>query len=124
MSLDTRQLDSTSMPRVDAHRIGEERSLELHRRIASRLQGEPELVAKAAARLRRWREAATVSEFYAQRWAALLEGPLEELVAAMTDDGEAGRELRQSTPFANTVAPRDRWRIWREVRQRLDREHQ
>lgn len=34
---------------------------------------------------------------------------------------EEARELRQSSPFAGALSPRERWRIWREVRARLDR---
>jgi hypothetical protein len=27
--------------------------------------------------------------------------------------------MRQSTPFAGVIDPRQRWRIWREVRERM-----
>ncbi len=105
---------------VDAHRIGEERSLELHRIIAKRLGDEPQLVADAVARLARWREAQVLSGYYAEAWLALLQGPRDKLRAAMTDDGPRGRELRQTTPFAGVVDPRTRWRVWREVREALE----
>ena len=108
------------MAHVDAHRIGEERSLELHRIIAKRLVDEPQLVTDALARLARWRGANAVSEHYATIWLKLLEGPREDLLAAMTDDGPRGRELRQATPFAGVVEPRTRWRVWREVREALE----
>jgi len=35
------------------------------------------------------------------------------------DPGEHARELRQSTPFAGIIPPRQRWRIWRETSERL-----
>ncbi len=108
------------MAHVDAHRIGEERSLELHRIIAKRLADEPQLVTDAVARLARWRETQALSDYYATIWLELLEGPREILLAVMTDDGPRGRELRQATPFAGVVEPRTRWRVWREVREALE----
>ena len=44
-----------------------------------------------------------------------MQRPTPEIGAFLTDDGEHATELRQSTPFAGALDPRERWRIWREV---------
>jgi hypothetical protein len=105
---------------VNAHRLAEERSLALHREIAAILERDPSRIADARARVRRWQAEDAVSASYADEWARLLSGPLEELRGVLVDPGEHARALRQSTPFAGYVDPRRRWRIWREVRARLD----
>jgi hypothetical protein len=48
-------------------------------------------------------------------WATLLNGPREELILVLCDPGEAARALRQVTPFAGAIPPRERWRLWRQV---------
>ena len=104
---------------MDAHRIAEERSLALHREIAARLRADPGLIevarAQVAAQLLAGR-----SPWYAAAWRELLAGPLEEVIAALLDPGQEARALRQATPFAGIVGPRERWRIWREVRSRCE----
>ena len=49
-------------------------------------------------------------------WRALLCGPRETLVAALTREDERMRDLRQNTPFAGLVPAAERWKIVREVR--------
>jgi len=61
------------------------------------------------------------SREYADRWLHLLDGSSEELIAAITDTSEQGAALRQTTPFSFVVPPRERWRIWREVRAQWER---
>jgi len=39
------------------------------------------------------------------------------LLAVLQADTDDARALRQATPFAGVVEPRERWRIWREVRE-------
>ena len=46
--------------------------------------------------------------------------PLDVLVDLLEADDEPMRDLRQSSPFTFVVAPRERWRIWREVRARAE----
>ena len=53
---------------------------------------------------------------YAARWLALLDGSREVLLATLVDEREDAVALRQSTPFTFVVGPRERWRLWREVR--------
>lgn len=104
---------------MNAHALAEARSLELHRLIVHHLQSDPTLVDRARERVRGWQRDGSVSAPYANQWASLLDGPFEQLRGVLLDEGERARALRQCTPFAGVVDPRTRWRIWREVRERL-----
>lgn len=55
---------------------------------------------------------------YGRRWLELLDLPVAELRARLVADDESMRAMRQSTPFAGALDPRERWRIHREVRER------
>ena len=101
--------------RVDAHRIGEERSLAYHRAVAARLETDESIILRARAKVVRWLLDGSVHAEYAQAWSALLDGPLDEVVREMTSTSERARALRQSTPFAGALAPKERWKIWRDV---------
>jgi hypothetical protein len=104
---------------VDLHRLAEERSIAYHRAVAERLRREPALLEVARARVEGWL-AEGRSPFYAGRWRELLSRPLDELLAFLSDPGEDARAMRQATPFAGMIDPRERWRLWREVRQRFE----
>ena len=101
---------------MDAHRLAELRSIALHRAIADRLRHDPSLLEDARARLARWRDAGALHVEYAAEWQHALDLPLDDLCALLVADTERARDLRQCTPFAGAVDPRERWRIWREVR--------
>ena len=105
---------------MDPHRIGEERSLAYHRAIAARLDSEPELIARAIERLERWQRTSPGTRTYLARWLALLRGPRTALLEAMLADDDNARVMRSIGPFAGEMAPRERWKLWREVRERLE----
>jgi len=97
------------------HRTAELRSIALHRAVAARLD-EAALEA-ARARVDAWLDAGgPVAPRYAERWRQLLERSADEIRAALVEDSEIMRDLRQTTPFAGLIPPRERWRILREVR--------
>ncbi len=100
---------------LDGHRTAERRSLALHALVADRL--DDAAIARALERIDGWRaEPSARDPAMLDRWERLLRGPRAELAAALTADTAAARDLRQHTPFASVVAPRERWRIVREVR--------
>ena len=101
---------------MDAHRLAEERSLAYHKAIAGRLQGEPEILEKARQRVRTWLAPGELAPFYARKWAEVLAGDPLSIAAFLAERSELADELRQSTPFAGALKPRERWRIWRETR--------
>jgi hypothetical protein len=104
---------------MDPHRLAEERSIEYHRFIAERLGREPEILAMARERVRGWLETGGEAPFHARRWAEILGRDLPSIQAFLVDRSELAFELRQSTPFAGALPPEERWRIWREVKERL-----
>ncbi len=56
-----------------------------------------------------------MSASYVAAWRAALDGPGAALLALMRDPSEHARAMRQTTPFAGALSPRERWRIFREV---------
>lgn len=101
--------------RVDPHRRSEARSIAYHRTIADRLRTEPGLLASARARVAGWLRA-DPAPHYAREWQHVLDNHIDSIAAFLIDPGEKARELRQSSPFAGALSPRERWRIWRATR--------
>jgi hypothetical protein len=56
------------MPPVDLHRLGEERSIAMHRAIAEKIASEPALLEAARARVRSWLQTGAVHATYARAW--------------------------------------------------------
>ena len=106
---------------MDLHRLAEERSLAYHRRVAELVPERPEILRAARRRAEAWAQSGEHHAPYARAWLAILDGGPESVLAAMTDDSERGRALRQATPFAGALDPRERWKLWREVRERMER---
>ncbi|MDP9122049.1 MAG: hypothetical protein M3O15_11915 [Acidobacteriota bacterium] len=108
---------------MDAHLLAEERSLEYHRVLAERLREQPEILDAARRRVQDLLEAAAGSgapaPAWATRWAALLAGEIPAVAAFLVERSELANELRQSSPFAGSLRPRERWEIWRATRERL-----
>lgn len=107
---------------MDLHRLAEERSLAYHRVIAERLPHQPEVLEKARRRVEAWVAAGAGAPFYARRWAQVLAGDPASIAAFLVEQSELADELRQSSPFAGALRPRERWTIWRETRERYSRQ--
>lgn len=106
---------------MDPHRLAEARSIELHRVIANRLPDEPGLLDEARARIASWSRDGILSRRYADEWLRILALPLDEIRAFLVEDSEKARTLRQVTPFAGVVPPRERWLIWKRVKSATER---
>ncbi len=102
---------------MDPHRLAEQRSLAYHRVVAERVVQEPLLLERARAKLAAW-QAEGRAPFYANAWSQVLSSPVDSIARLITSDTEEARALRQATPFAGVLDPRERWRVWREVRDR------
>jgi len=100
------------------HRLAEERSLALHREVARKLRERPELLDAARERVRSWLESGCASRHWAEAWNEALEGSLDDVIALITDASQRARDLRQTSPFAGVLDPRERWEILRRVRGR------
>ena len=88
---------------------GELHALAYHRAVAARL--DPQLVADARRRLRRWRKRGNIDERWARKWEDLLSRPLAEIGRAITADDARGRDLRQSSPVAGALDHEERRRV-------------
>lgn len=102
---------------MNDHASIDRRGLALSQAIVAKLEaGDIEAgVAKARAVNRRWCELAT-SPLH-QEWAEILERDWARIKAALLEDSEHGRTLRQNNPFCGILTPRERWAIFREFRQ-------
>ncbi len=105
---------------MDLHRLAEERSVAYHRVIAGRLRDRPEILENARQRVQTWLASREGARFYARKWAEILAGDVSAIEAFLVDRGELAIELRQSTPFAGALNPQERWKIWRETRERFE----
>ena len=101
---------------MDGHRTAERRSLAYHAAIAARLVDRPEVLDAARRRVEEWGRTGAVDPRWARAWAELLAGDVASIAAALVDPGERMTDLRQVTPFAGALSPRERWRIWAETR--------
>ncbi|GAC1352699.1 MAG: hypothetical protein NVS3B20_13300 [Polyangiales bacterium] len=99
----------------------EERSLAYHARVAEILREDPLKIAVARARVTGWLVAGEPHPEYAQAWSAILRDSVDDICAVLVDRSERARALRQVTPFAGALDPRERWKIWRSVRAKLAR---
>lgn len=104
---------------MEAHRLAEERSVSYHQAIAERLEGEPEILENARRRVEEWLAAGDEPPFYARKWAEVLGRDASKIAEFLAERSELATELRQSSPFAGALRPRERWKIWRETRERL-----
>ncbi len=98
-----------------SHAEAEQRSIALHRAVAERLRADPSLLDRARDRVSRWRADGSVHLHYVDEWEEVLSRPFDDVLAFIVEDSERARELRQVSPFAGVLAPRERWRILREV---------
>lgn len=99
----------------------EERSIALHRAVAERIRENPGLMKEAVKNLQRY-----LQQFFSKgrepssallEWQDILENlSLEEVLEFMVSDSERARRLRQSSPFAGILTPRERWRIYEAYR--------
>ena len=90
----------------------ERRSLALHKAIAAKLRGQPDLLATAQDNIERWSRQRNNSQPYLDEWREILRGPLSEILELIEQDTPRMGELRQSTPFAGVLDPRERWHIY------------
>jgi hypothetical protein len=95
------------------------RSLALHRAAACRLREDPSRFERVKATLQRWhRLADPASRPLLQAWQAVVDRGLEACVALAEEESERGQTMRQASPLAGILEPRERFRVLRETRMR------
>jgi hypothetical protein len=100
-----------------SHRLAELRSLAAHHEIATRIESDATIVARALGRLERDYARGITADHYRERWYRLLLGPSVELLERLRADDADARDLRQATPFAGVLTSTERWRLWKQVRE-------
>jgi hypothetical protein len=89
---------------VQDHRLIDERSLALAQAIAQRLVLDPGLLTLARDNLERWSKTCSPrSKSTLEEWRALLDGPIEGVIAMLTGEDERAVRMRQSNPFAGAL---------------------
>jgi len=96
--------------------ISARRSLLMHRAVARRLARDPGMVGVARIRLIQLRGANVHGRPYHDRWQCLLDGPVDVLLRAMTEDSEQATTLRRESPFSTLVTPSERKRAFADIR--------
>lgn len=96
------------------HEVQDRASLEMARIIAAGLPEHLEWLELAKANIARWshrnRDAPSLLRCY-DEWRELLDLPVSEICAILTDDSDRGRRLRQNSPFPGVLSPREVWAI-------------
>jgi hypothetical protein len=85
-------------PTSDHARL-DERSLALHRRVAKKILADPALLSRARMNVRRWQAANATPSLALAEWEGILDMPVEEIAALLTERSERADRLRQSTPL-------------------------
>jgi hypothetical protein len=93
------------------HQKVEQRSIALHGRVSERLEKDPKLLAVARQNLKKGIEIHGNLPVF-QEWNRILDGPMDEIRAILVSPSEKARWLRQSSPFAGILEPRERWKIY------------
>ncbi len=84
----------------------------MDRLIAARVRENPALAGRALGVLRRWRASASADVWpVLDEWRAILDGPLEGVLAVLEGEDERAVRLRQSSPFCGILPREERTRI-------------
>ena len=90
--------------------------LAYHEEVIRLADADPGVVDAARARLERWAADGVLHPHYAERWRALLAEPWAALCTRLREESDEMQALRQVSPFAGTLAPRERWALRRRLR--------
>ena len=87
----------------------------MHKVVASTLRGDPTILERGRLRVLSWRDDDSVHAEYVAAWLDLLTLGVGEVADALEMDTQGMRDLRQVSPFAGVLRPRERWAILRSV---------
>ena len=107
--------------RVSDHVRIEERSIALHRAVADRIRTNPRLMEKARNNLQKYidqvaQENRTVSKSLSEWQDILTNRSREAVLEFLVSTGESASRLRQFSPFAGILTPKERWKIYEAYR--------
>lgn len=87
----------------------------MHAAVAEKIRRDPAIVERARERVEEQAASGLLHPVYAERWRAVLALAPDALCERLTAPDESMRALRQSSPFAGALDPRERWAIRRSV---------
>jgi hypothetical protein len=102
------------------HQLAERRSRAIHGVVAERLASDPSVLERARGVVGVWLQDGTVAHPYAEAWQCWLALPSDQLRERLSEDSEEARAMRQVSPFAGVISPRERWAIWKLERSRFE----
>jgi hypothetical protein len=92
------------------HQEIDQRSLEMHKLICTKIRANPHLFVLVHDTLKRWSVIVSAnSQPYIAEWQRLVDAGLETCLQAAVEDSERGAELRQSSPFTRILTNQERF---------------
>lgn len=86
--------------------------------VAEKLRRQPSFFQVASENLRRWHQQIKPWPVALAEWEGILAQGQQATLAALTEDSERGRRLRQSNPFTGVLSPQERNTIFAEYEAR------
>ena len=86
----------------------------MHRAIAGKVRENPELAEIARRNLERWLPGSGNARPYLEAWRMILDAPLDAMLRMIEEDSERMAAMRQNSPFAGVLTPKERWAIYRQ----------
>lgn len=102
-----------------SHAINDKISLEIATTVANQLHQHPEWIVMARENLARWMELNKDSPAMLRNnreWLAILDRPLQEIVAILTGTNDESQRLRSNSPFVGALTPAQVLEIKRRIR--------
>jgi hypothetical protein len=101
------------------HSYHDKVGLALASHVAAMLPAHPEWIDLARANLQRWlacnAQSRALEAVYIE-WQRILRRPVDEIQTVLRSAGDEGQRLRQNSPFAGALSPREVWSIKQSVR--------
>lgn len=100
---------------MPTHRELDDRSRALHTLVAEKIRQDPARLDHARAILARWRAIVCANtQSYLLEWERILGSSTDEILAVAVEDSQRADALRQCSPLACVLSPRERWAFLRE----------
>jgi transcriptional regulator with XRE-family HTH domain len=107
----------TKLNKNDPHDLSEEKTLMIHRAIASKIKSDPEkCIVRAIANIQRWNQQSGEGNRANDEWLFILNNwSPEEIIRLITSSSEEAYRLRSSSPFVGILTQAERKQIRDEV---------
>lgn len=107
-------IEQRGMEGLDPHDRAALRSLAYHRAVARQLRRP--MIDQARSQLRAWQLDGKIDRRYAAEWEKVLGGRVADVRAALSEDSQRMRDLRQNSPFAGVLPEQTRRKILQAIR--------